>query len=311
MIDFDNFTSLFQIADYFSTEQICKDTIAEERWENGKAVCPYCGCTHCYSCGDGRYFCSHCDNKFSVLVGTIFENTKISLRKWFMAMYLISSHKKGISSCQLARDIKVTQKTAWFMLHKIRTTFAQVSPILENEVEIDETYVGGRETNKHESKKVDGTQGRSTKTKTPVFGIAQREGNVFALKVEDTRSATLMPIIKSHIKTGSIIYTDETNIYCNLNDNGYNRQIVNHSQKEFAVGRKYTNTIEGFWGQFKRMVYGTYHFVSRYYMQRYVDEAVFRYNNRKKKGGERFAALMTNALNVVTFEEVKVVKCAA
>lgn len=223
----------------------------------------------------------------------------------------MSTHSKGVSSKQAAIDLGVTQKTAWFMLHKIRTTFAQSAPILEDEVEIDETYVGGRETNKHESKKVEGTQGRSTKTKTPVFGMAQREGNVFAIKVEDTRSATLMPIIKNHIKVGSVVYTDETNIYCNLNDNGYVREIVNHSQKEFAVGRKYTNTIEGFWGQFKRMVYGTYHFVSRYYMQRYIDEAVFRYNNRKKKGGERFAALMEHALNVVTFEEVKVVRCAA
>ena len=133
--------------------------------------------------------------------------------------------------------------------------------------------------------------------------MAQREGNVFAIKVEDTRSATLMPIIKSHIKVGAVVYTDETNIYCNLNDNGYVREIVNHNQKEFAVGRKYTNTIEGFWGQFKRMAYNTYRFVSRYYMQRYIDEAVFRYNDRKKKGGERFAALMKHALNVVTFDE--------
>ena len=165
--------------------------------------------------------------------------------------------------------------------------------------------------NKYECKKTEGTQGRSTKTKTPVFGIAQREGDVFAFKVEDTKSSTLMPIIKNHVKVGSVVYTDEANIYCNLNENGYDRQIVNHKQKEFAVGRKSTNTIEGFWGQFKRMVYGTYHYVSRRYMQRYIDEAVFRYNNRKLKGGDRFAALMENALNVVTFRDVKVVRYAA
>ena len=223
----------------------------------------------------------------------------------------MSVHSKGISSVQAAIDLGVTQKTAWFMLHKIRTTFRQDTPILKGEVEVDETYVGGKEYYKHESKKVEGTQGRSTKAKTPVFGMVERDGNVTALKVDDTKSATLMDIIKQNISAGTIVYTDEASIYCNLNVMGYDRQIVNHSQKEFVSGRKHTNTIEGFWGQFKRMIYGTYHSVSRHYMQRYVDEAVFRHNNRKKKGGERFATLMNNALNVVTFEDVRIVRCAA
>lgn len=311
MINLAHFNSLPQIFRHFRDKATCLKFIEEQIYPDGLVACPYCGGMHPYRRGDGRFKCRECGSSFSILQETIFQDTKLPLYKWFGAIFLMSTHSKGVSSKQAAIDLGVTQKTAWFMLHKIRTTFAQSAPILEDEVEIDETYVGGRETNKHESKKVEGTQGRSTKTKTPVFGMAQREGNVFAIKVEDTRSATLMPIIKNHIKVGSVVYTDETNIYCNLNDNGYVREIVNHSQKEFAVGRKYTNTIEGFWGQFKRMVYGTYHFVSRYYMQRYVDEAVFRYNNRKKKGGERFAALMEHALNVVTFEEVKVVKCAA
>lgn len=176
---------------------------------------------------------------------------------------------------------------------------------------MDETYVGGREANKHECKKVDGTQGRSTKTKTPVFGMVQRKGNLFAIQVPDAKSETLMPIIKKHIAVGTSVYTDEANIYCNLNSNDYSHKSVNHSQKEFVVGRIHTNTIEGFWSHFKRMIFGTYHRVSKHYLQRYVDEAVFRYNNREKKGGERFAALMEHALNVVTFETVKVVKCAA
>ena len=124
-INFTKFDSLIQIADYFHSEDICKQAIAQERWGDGEAVCPYCGCTHTYMTAEGRYICKECASHFSVTVGTIFENTKVSLRKWFLAMYLVSSHKKGVSSHQLARDIKVTQKTAWFMLHKIRGLYGQ------------------------------------------------------------------------------------------------------------------------------------------------------------------------------------------
>ena len=124
-INFSQFNSLIQIADYFHSDGICKQAIAQERWGDGEAVCPYCGCTHTYMTAEGRYICKECASHFSVTVGTIFENTKVSLRKWFLAMYLVSSHKKGVSSHQLARDIKVTQKTAWFMLHKIRGMYGQ------------------------------------------------------------------------------------------------------------------------------------------------------------------------------------------
>ena len=189
-INFTKFNSLIAIAEYFSTDDICKAAIAQERWSDGVAVCPYCGGKHCYMTAEGRYICKDCHKHFSVLVGTIFENTKISLRKWFMAMYLISSHKKGVSSCQLARDINVTQKTAWFILHKVRGLYGQSdATVLDGDVEMDEMYLGGRETNKHESKKVAGTQGRSTKTKTPIFGMIERNGNVVAMKVDDTKGA--------------------------------------------------------------------------------------------------------------------------
>ena len=147
-INFAKFNSLIAIAEYFSSEDICKATIAQQRWSNGEAVCPYCGSTHCHKCSDGRYICKSCQNKFSVLVGTIFENTKISLRKWFMAMYLISSHKKGISSCQLARDINVTQKTAWFMMMKWRQAMSQDTVELKGVVSMDEAYLGGSWSNR-------------------------------------------------------------------------------------------------------------------------------------------------------------------
>lgn len=304
-IDFTQFDSLFSVMEYFTTDQFCKQTIAQSRWSDGDVVCPYCGGHHCHLCKDGRYLCKECNHKFNVTVGTIFENTKISLRKWFIAMYLISSHKKGIASHQLARDIKVTQKTAWFILHKVRTLYGQDVKELSGEVECDEAYIGGREKNKHESKRTEGTQGRSTKTKTPVFGMIERGGKLVAKKVKNTQGNTLSPIIRQIVKPGSRIFTDEFIGYKSLYDSEYTHAIVHHNAKEFVVGDAYTNSIEGFWGQLKRSIFGIYHFVSAKYLQRYVDEAVFRYNTREDKESARFAEMFGRSLNVVRYGQVK------
>ena len=138
MIDFSKFNSLIDIALYFDTEEKCKETIAQARWSDGDVICPYCGAHNCHKRKDGRYVCRNCNHNFSVTVGTIFENTKISLVKWFMAMYLISSHKKGVSSHQIARDVHITQKSAWYILHKIRSLYQQDDSIaLEGEVECE------------------------------------------------------------------------------------------------------------------------------------------------------------------------------
>ena len=304
-IDFTQFDSLFSVMEYFTTDQICKQTIAQSRWSDGDVVCPYCGGHHCHLCKDNRYLCKHCNHKFNVTVGTIFENTKISLRKWFIAMYLISSHKKGIASHQLARDIKVTQKTAWFILQKVRTLYGQTVNELSGEVECDEAYIGGREKNKHESKRTEGTQGRSTKTKTPVFGMIERGGKLVAKKVKNTQGNTLSPIIRQIVKPGSRIFTDEFIGYHSLYDSEYTHAIVHHNAKEFVVGDAYTNSIEGFWGQLKRSIFGIYHFVSAKYLQRYVDEAVFRYNTREDKESVRFKEMFGRSLNVVSYKRVK------
>lgn len=297
-ISFTRFNSLIQIADFFNTEAKCKQTIAQERWGDGPAVCPYCGSTHTHLCSDGRYICKGCQCKFTVTVGTIFENTKVSLRKWFMAMYLVSSHKKGVSSLQLSRDIKVTQKTAWFMLHKIRGLYGQSDSVsLNGEVEMDEMYLGGRETNKHESKRTEGTQGRSTKTKTPIFGMIERDGKVVAMKVENTQGATLMPIVSQFIEQGTTTYTDEASIYHKLEQNGYNHVFVNHGQREYVRAHDiHTNGIEGFWAHFKRVVFSTYHCVSKDYLQRYIDEQVYRWNTREVKPAERFHDMFSKAV---------------
>ena len=304
-IDFSKFDSLFTVMEYFNTDAVCKETIAQYRWSDGDVICPYCGEHHCHLCKDGRYLCKKCNHKFNVTVGTIFENTKISLRKWFIAMYLVSSHKKGVSSHQVARDCKVTQKTAWNILQKIRTLYKQDTKELEGEVECDEAYIGGREKNKHESKHTEGTQGRSTKTKTPVFGMIERGGVLVAKKVQNTQGNTLSPIIRKFVKPGSRIYTDEYIGYHSLYDSEYTHAIVHHNAKEYVVGEAYTNSIEGFWGQFKRSIFGIYHSVSAKYLQRYVDESVFRYNTREQEESDRFLEMFRRSLHVVTYGDVK------
>lgn len=259
MTDFTRFNSLIEVALYFDTPRKCRQAVAESRWPDGDVVCPYCGKHHCYTCKDGRYRCPECERSFNVTVGTIFENTKIPLMKWFMAMYLISSHKKGISSHQLGRDLGITQKTAWFILHKVRTLFAQYDTIhLSGEVECDEMYLGGREKNKHASKHTEGTQGKSLKTKVAIFGMAERSGNAAAFVVPDTKAETLRQYIGQFIDDNAAIYTDESKCYSRLVEYGYNHQYVNHTDLQFADGKVTTNTIEGFWGHFKRMVFGTY-----------------------------------------------------
>jgi len=324
MIRFSKFSSIYELTSYFSTDEKCRRAIRDSRWENGDVICPYCGGHHCVERIDGRYRCHKCGSNFSVLVGTIFENTKIPLVKWFIAMYLISCHKKGISSVQLATDISTTQKTAWYILHKVRTLFRQDdSVVLSGNVECDEMYLGGRETNKHEWKKTAKTQGRSTKTKTPIFGMAMvwkteevnrrtgevkeiRHSFVNAKKAKDARATTLIPIIEKFVAEGSTIITDELSAYCSLNPEKYNHIFVRHGAKEFVVGSYSTNGIEGFWAHFKRMVFSTYHFVSKDYLDRYIDESVYRYNTKEWDESERFLDMFSKAIGKVQYKDVKI-----
>lgn len=202
-----DFDSLFELLDYFDSEEKCTDYLALLRW-NGKPECPYCANPKVYELNvkgrDKRWKCSKCRKQFSVRVGTIFEESKLPLRKWFVAIYLICAHEKGISSHQLAKDIKITQKSAWFVLQRVRETFKPDEFKFEgNEIEVDDSYFRGREKNKHQSKRTKGAKGRSTKIKTPVLGIMERKGKVYALPVQSAGSKTVLPILKSKVNDGA------------------------------------------------------------------------------------------------------------
>ncbi len=290
------FNNLKELILHFSDEKVCREHLEKRRW-NGKPVCPHCHCDKIYKLKDEKtYKCAgkDCKKKFTVTVGTIFENTNIPLSTWFAAIYLATAHKKGISSVQLAKDLGITQKSAWFVLHRIREMLREKkSPMLGNNdiVEIDETYVknGGDRVKKevHPNEPKRGKQGRSLKDKTPVFGMVERNGKVVAKPVKNTKLKTLKPFIENMIMKGAIIVTDEFSVYNKL-DNNYRHFVVNHSRKEYARGKYHTNTIEGFFGLLKRSLIGIYHYMSTKHLERYCDEIAYRYNTRNERDSERF-----------------------
>ncbi len=299
-----DFKSILDLVKAFPDQATCMAYLEEMRW-NGNVVSPFDETSKVYKCAGNRYQCKNTNKYFNAKVGTIFEDTKIPLIKWYMALYLFSSHKKGISSHQLAKDITVTQKTAWFMLHRLRFAFdsSGFHQALENTVEVDETYIGGKSKNKHNSKKTEGTQGRSTKDKTPVLGMIERDGKVIAKVVTDTKQATIEPVINEFIVKGSDVMTDEWHAYNNLNKS-YNHAKVHHGAKEYVNGMVHTNGIENFWSHLKRGIDGIYHWVSPIHLQRYVNEFSLRFNTRKYSTSGRFDLVLSNVKGRLTYKEL-------
>lgn len=289
------FKSIIGLLKAFPDEQACIRHLEKIRW-GGNVVSPFDASSKVYKCAGDKYKCKNTGKYFSVRTGTIFHKTKIPLQKWFLALYIFSSHKKGISSYQLARDISVTQKTAWFLLHRLRYAFDHPNSkaILNTEVEIDETFVGGHNKNRHKDKKVKNSQGRSYKDKTPVLGMRQRQGNVIASVVPDTKRATVVPIINTFVEKNTYVYTDEWHAYDNLGVD-YHHSRVHHAAREYVNEMTHTNGIENFWSHLKRGIQGIYHWVSRRHLQRYVDEFTLRFNTRALHTRDRFDLILVSA----------------
>lgn len=271
--------NIIQVYKQFPTQDACIKHLEAVRW-HGKPTCPYCKSTRANSYPeDNRYHCNACNTSYSVTVGTIFHKTKADLQKWFLAISLVLNAKKGISARQLARDIEVNKNTGWFMLMRIRNAMREQGALLEGIVEADETYIGGKEKNKHNKDKTGGSQGRSTKSKTAVFGVLERGGKVRAGKVKNTGGKVLKMQIGSLVRKGSTIMTDEWRSYEGLAEK-YIHETINHSGGEYVRGNVHTNSIEGFWALLKRGIIGQYHKVSPKHLDKYIHEFCFRYNNR-------------------------------
>jgi transposase-like protein len=285
--------TMLQAVRKFADPQIAHDYFVRMRWPNG-AACPRCGNADPHYLGDKyrRWFCKDCQRQFTVKVGTIFEDSPIGFDKWLPAIWLISSNRNGISSCELARALGVTQKTAWFMLHRIRLALSNDSfEQLQGIIEADETYVGGSYENKHVSErgKRKGRAGHYTKdNKTPVFAAVQRGGNVRAWVLPGGTAKQLVPLLAKHVHYDATVYTDEATAYRHLDEHFLHHEMVNHSLDEYVRGEVSTNTIENFFSVLKRMLSGTYISVNAKHLARYVEEEIFRYNERENEDGPRF-----------------------
>ncbi|MBL0129360.1 MAG: IS1595 family transposase [Flavobacteriales bacterium] len=285
-----HFETLIQLQDHFASEQVCRDHLAALRWgADGIPCCPFCGVVGAYSIEKGKRFkCKDkgCAKKFSVTVGTVFENTKLPLRVWFAAIYLACNSSKGVSSLQLSRNLGITQKTGWFLLCRIREMLIERTPtLLHGVVEADETYIGGAETNKHAVKRTEGMYGG--KGKAPVLGILERDGRVVVKPIENSKRATIQPIVRQHVAIGSVLSTDEHTGYKGMRKT-YSHITVNHHTGEYVKGNAHTNGIENFWSLMKRGINGIYHQVSPKHLHRYCDEYAYRFNNRLARQEDKF-----------------------
>jgi transposase-like protein len=305
--------TLQEVIRYYADEQTCINTIAALRWPDGKPACPSCAHKeHYWLATQKRWKCKKCGRQFSVKRGTIFEDSPLALEKWLTALWMIVNCKNGISSYEVARDLKITQKSAWFMLHRLRLALQSRSLVkiggTGKTVEVDETFIGGLSRNMHKAvrdRKIHGTGGRD---KTPVLGFLERNGEVRTMVPKNRRRNTLHGEIEKNVGIGSIVCTDAFPSYEKMAED-YKHKVIDHAVA-YAHGAVHTNGMENYWSLLKRGIKGTYVSVEPFHLFRYLDEQAFRFNNRGNKenpisDGERFTlALSQIAGRRLTFAQV-------
>jgi transposase-like protein len=304
------FNNLLELVTSMPTEQQCRDYFANQRWPEGKPYCVHCGSAKVYSIQKGRrYECGEkgCKKRFSVTCGTIFHGSHIPLNKWFMAIYLATNNKKGISSHQLGKHIGVTQKTGWFMLHRVRELMKPKNNVkLNNIVEIDECWTGGKVRNMTKAKraKLRNDTGGTIQNKTMVVGLVERGGELKLIACgKDNSSEVLQPLVLDNVDKAATLITDSATGYTGLVNEFAGHEVVNHSQDEYVRDKTiYTNSIEGVFSHFKRMVIGTYHQLSPKHLQRYCDETMYRYSTRKINDASRFVLSLQKTDGRLTYK---------
>jgi transposase-like protein len=289
---------------FFSDYENCKRAVEAIRWPDGVVKCPTCGServTYLENARVWKCYEKHPRAKFSLKVGTIFEDSAIGLEKWLPALWLLVNCKNGISSYELARALGVTQKTAWFMLSRLRLALqAKDGGKLSGDIEVDETYIGGRARNMHAAKKrrILGGKRGGVQGKAAVMGLLDRHGEhstVRTVILAGRKRGHLQPIVRQHVEAGSAIYTDSHPSYVGL-DSQYVHGVIDHAEK-YVDGQVHTNGLENFWSLLKRALKGTYVSVEPFHLFRYLDEQSFRFNNRKATDALRFIAGLKGILN--------------
>lgn len=284
---------------FFSDEQRCFEFARDVRWPDG-VCCPACQGERLGFIRTRKLWkCRDCYKQFSVRAGTFMEGSQLPLDKWFVAQWMLANARNGVSSYELARTIGVTQKTAWYMLHRIRCAMAVAEPPkLTGEIEVDETYIGGKFRFMHHRRKM-GIKGRGTIGKIIVMGFLQRGGSVQCQIIPNITKGTLCSLVKQHVEPGSTVYSDALGSYESM-DSAFTHHSVDHSRKQFVSGNNYTNGIENFWCLLKRAIKGTYTWVSEKHLRGYLDEAIFRFNHRGRADGDRFRLISSCVLRTCT-----------